>query len=84
MPSQIIRSVVVRPGAVFVRVGKHEIEIPRGDQFQEWLDRNTPQGADVLMALAVKQALAQGSTLQTLKADLEGKRVNVTVAIETP
>ena len=78
----IFRSIRIRPGTVYVMVGKNEIEIPRGAAFQDWLDSKSDQKLDMLIALALKEQLSIDPVLANAPAALEGKRVVVSVSIQ--
>lgn len=76
-----IQSVRVRPTVVYVRVGKDEIEIPRG-QLQDWLESVSAHRLDMLIALAIREQLAVDSNLANLAAGIEGKRVVLTIGLQ--
>lgn len=83
--SAIIRSIVIRPGVVYARIGKEEVEIPRPQAATlAWLDDNTKFNLENMIALALKAQLEIDPVLANAPAALQGKRVKVTVTLETP
>lgn len=78
--SVVIHSIRVRPNTVYVRIGKTEVEIPRGD-LQEWLDRVASFGPEMLIAIAVMDRLSAGTSVAQLPTALNGKTLTLTTSV---